>query len=233
MEALTYERAMAYADDFPPSEYGTWQPRKVMQALLEIDPKADIGAGLAIGLEETPGKPAADMKFLGAEHVLSMTAIREHYDAIGNFLHVQTRKQLQEERPENFESLRKRCETLVGEIRRTLSSTIYNLRAGVPLTFHCTRCRKPMAKTMPLGVVTVEVRCFHCNALYELRGDGISNETVCSPKVTDVSCGKDGCKSTIQLWQDELQPGITWTCPDCGSLRRIGLAVLDPPPSKK
>lgn len=27
MEALTYDRALAYKDEFPPNEYETWQPR--------------------------------------------------------------------------------------------------------------------------------------------------------------------------------------------------------------
>jgi hypothetical protein len=37
MESLTYDRALAYKDEFPPAEYQAWQPRKVMALLLEID----------------------------------------------------------------------------------------------------------------------------------------------------------------------------------------------------
>ena len=57
MEALTYDRALAYEEEIPPSEYNTWQPRKVMSLLLEINPTADKDSSVTIGLEETFGVP--------------------------------------------------------------------------------------------------------------------------------------------------------------------------------
>jgi hypothetical protein len=50
VEALTYERAHAYRGLLPPAQCGAWQPRKVMQALLEMDPLADQGGTLLVGL---------------------------------------------------------------------------------------------------------------------------------------------------------------------------------------
>lgn len=41
MEALTYDRALAYKDEFPSDEYETWQPSKVMSVLFEIDPTTE------------------------------------------------------------------------------------------------------------------------------------------------------------------------------------------------
>lgn len=52
MEALTYDRAASYKDEFPPDEYETWQPRKVMSVLLEIDPMADKDSVLAFAIEK-------------------------------------------------------------------------------------------------------------------------------------------------------------------------------------
>jgi len=57
MEALTYDRAATYNAELPTAAYDTWQPRKVMELLLEIDPNADKDSSLAVGLEETPGIP--------------------------------------------------------------------------------------------------------------------------------------------------------------------------------
>ena len=55
MESLTYDRALAYNAEFPPCEYETWQPRKVMAILLEIDPNADKDSSLAFGIEPSRG----------------------------------------------------------------------------------------------------------------------------------------------------------------------------------
>lgn len=93
MESLTYDRAKAYKDEFPPDEYETWQPRKVMAVLLEIDATADKDSTLSYGIEETPGQPASQMTMLGTETVLNMETLRKHYDALGSFLHVPTLKQ--------------------------------------------------------------------------------------------------------------------------------------------
>jgi hypothetical protein len=51
MECLTYERASSYAGELPPAEYATWQPRKLMQLLLEINPRADKNSSIAFGLK--------------------------------------------------------------------------------------------------------------------------------------------------------------------------------------
>lgn len=58
MESLTYDRALAYKDEFPPKEYQTWQPKRVMLVLLEIDANADSDSALAIGEEPEYGVPA-------------------------------------------------------------------------------------------------------------------------------------------------------------------------------
>ena len=65
MEALTYDRALAYKDEFPPAEYETWQPRKVMRVLLDIDPSADKDSSFAFGEEEEYGVPGPDDEVFG------------------------------------------------------------------------------------------------------------------------------------------------------------------------
>jgi hypothetical protein len=49
MEALTYDRAAAFAELIPPEEYKTWQPRKLMAVLLEIDPAIGMTSTISIG----------------------------------------------------------------------------------------------------------------------------------------------------------------------------------------
>ena len=58
MEALTYDRALTVTDYIPPEEYKTWQPRKLMAVLLDIDPFIGMTSTVAFGREEEYGKPA-------------------------------------------------------------------------------------------------------------------------------------------------------------------------------
>jgi len=39
IESLTYERTQAYREFLPPENIAAWQPRRVLEALLEIDPR--------------------------------------------------------------------------------------------------------------------------------------------------------------------------------------------------
>jgi len=78
MEALTYDRALAFKDDIPPEEYKTWQPRKLMAVLLEIDPSIGMTSTVAFGLEEEYGKlaPRENMKLLGTDVVFTLADLK-------------------------------------------------------------------------------------------------------------------------------------------------------------
>jgi hypothetical protein len=85
IESVTYERAQSYREEIPLAEFRTWQPKKVMQLLIDIEPTADKGSSIAFGVEEVPGAAAKEMTLLGAEKVFSLRAIKEHYDALGSY----------------------------------------------------------------------------------------------------------------------------------------------------
>src|SRR5258705_1292347 len=127
MECLSYDRALAYKDEFPPTEYDTWQPRKVILVLLEIDPTADKDSSIAFGVETVPGVPAPSMQSLGSEKVLSMGMLKKHYDALGSYLHVQTMKQARDGPPLDFKKLRARCEEIATFVEQVLASPIFNI----------------------------------------------------------------------------------------------------------
>lgn len=87
MEALTYERAAIYDDDLGPEQMKTWQPKRLMDRMLEIDPQADKAAMLSFGIEPSYGETPEKMTLLGTEHVLNLATLKKHYDALGSYLH--------------------------------------------------------------------------------------------------------------------------------------------------
>lgn len=95
VEALTYDRARAYKNELRPDESDTWQPKKLTAIILEIDPTADKDSTISFGIEETFGVPAPVMQVLGSEAVFNVGLLKKHCDALGNYLHVPTLKQMQ------------------------------------------------------------------------------------------------------------------------------------------
>ncbi|MBW3571124.1 MAG: hypothetical protein KY467_08460 [Gemmatimonadetes bacterium] len=223
MEALTYDRALAFKDEFPPAEYQTWQPKKVMLVLLEIHPSADADRALAIGGPAEEGVPASIMHSLGTERVLNMRALKKHYDALGSYLHLPSMKQTIEGRTVDSAKLRKRCEELAALIDDVLSSRIFNVTLGVFSTMNCFRCERPIRKRVQDEQEAV-AECFDCHATYSLVP--VENGQIeWHPKGRDVACPREGCAGRIFVWEADQQVGKHWECNTCGGRNALVLAV--------
>ncbi len=225
MEALTYDRALAYEEEFPPEEYETWQPRKVMQVLLEIDPAADKDCSLAVGREDTRGVPALSMQSLGSEKVLNMSMIRKHYDALGSFLHTPTIKQSRSRLPVDFAAIRARCETIATFIDQVLASPIFNITLGSFSSIECSECGKTIRKRMPPGQKEVHAECYECKADYVITDDG-DGKPLWKPQGHDVKCANPDCTKTIFIWQHEVRAGLGWKCTACHGENILRLGVV-------
>ncbi|TKB11291.1 hypothetical protein [Desulforhopalus sp. IMCC35007] len=224
MEALTYDRALAYKDEFPPAEYETWQPRKVMSVLLDIDPSADKDSSLAIGKQKEYGVPAQAMRSLGSEKVLNMTTLRKHYDALGSYLHLQSMKQVRAGKPLDFDKIRSRCEEIAAFVGEVLSSPVFNVTLGSFATMECMECGKPIRKRMPHGQEVVKVECYECHAAYTLVDKG-NNNIEWQPQQHDIECANDDCKHKIVVWLHEVEAGKHWKCPSCNGKNTFELGI--------
>ena len=224
MEALTYDRALAYKAEFPPTEYETWQPRKVMSVLLDIDPTTDKDATYSIGLEKEYGVPASVMTSLGTEKVLNMSMLRKHYDALGSYLHVLTMKQASSGKSLDFSKVRSRCEEIAEFVKDVLSSPIFNVTLGSFATLDCMECGKPIRRRMPHGKSEVQAECYECGASYVIVDVG-NGKVEWRPKQHEVECANSGCKHKTIIWQNELEIGRHWTCPGCGGRNTLGFGI--------
>ncbi|MDB5319943.1 MAG: hypothetical protein JWN40_1574 [Phycisphaerales bacterium] len=225
MECLTYDRALGFKDEFPPSEYDTWQPRKMLAVLLEIDPLADQDSTLAVGVEAAPGVPAASMQSLGSEKVLNMRMLKSHYDALGSYLHVPSLKQSRDGPPLDFKKLRARCEAIATFVEQVLASPIFNITLGNFAGLVCMECGKPMRKRLPHGEKEVKAECFQCDASYTIivEGDG---KVFWKPHQQEVGCANPNCQEKIFIWNRELKVGREWECNGCHGRNILGLGVI-------
>lgn len=224
MEAVTYDRALAFKEEFPTEEYDTWQPKKVMAVLLEIDPMADKDHTIAFGLQEEYGVPAKQMTSLGTETVLNMGVLKKHYDALGSFLHIQTIKSTKAGKTVDHEKLRKRCEDIWAYLDKVLLSPVFNSTFGVFSSLECAECGKKIRKRIPRGENTIHVECSNCNASYRVSGSG-ANQTVWEPLQQKIECASADCTKKIVVWEKEISLGANWNCPDCKGKNTFVLGV--------
>jgi hypothetical protein len=230
MESITYDRALAYKEEFPEKEYDTWQPKKVMAVLLEIDANADKDSSLAIGKEPAAGVPAPVMHSLGTEKVLNMATIKEHYDALGSYLHVQTVKQLKKGVKVDFAKVRQRCETIAGYLTEILASPVWNSTFGNFASFDCGECGAHVRRRLRFDGADTVAEC-ECGAKYDVKdvGDGTVQSHL---QQTEVHCPNKECGEVAWVPRHLVKPGLWWKCVGCGSDVHIhlGVSLKDPDP---
>lgn len=229
MEAVTYDRALAFKAEIPPEEYKTWQPRKLMAVLADIDPSMIMTSTIAVGIEPRYGKPplAEEMQFLGTDKVFTLKDLKTHYDAIGGHLHMPSLDQLQTGKIADPEKLRPRCHAVVTALDAVLSSPVYNVTMGnFAVLDECMNeaCKKPIRKRIPHGKAEIEVECFECKAAYTCISQP-GNSVEFKPKMTLVGCPTDGCSEQFPLWPHEMKPGTHWRCKGCGARNGIALGI--------
>ncbi len=228
MEALTYDRALAYKDEFPPSEYETWQPRKLMAVLLDINPMADKDSSLRFGVEEEHGVPTPAMTSLGSEKVLNMATLRKHYDALGSYLHIQSMKRVCAGELLDFGKMRSRCKEIAVIVAEVLSSPVFNITLGSFATLPCMECGKPIRKRLPHGQSEARAECYECDASYTLFDKG-NGQVEWKPHQQEVECGNNGCEHKIIVWLREIAIGKSWKCPDCKGQNTFAIGVHHEP----
>ncbi|WP_194863985.1 hypothetical protein [Alloalcanivorax profundimaris] len=225
MEAITYDRAAAFKEEFPIEEYDTWQPRKVMAVLLEIDPMADKDSTIAFGLEEENGVPAKKMTSLGVETVLSMRVLKKHYDALGSFLHIPTIRRTKEGKKIDYSKLRKRGEEIRVYLDKVLSSPVFNSTLGAFSSIECMECGNKIRRRISQVENTINVECSNCVASYRVSYSR-ANQSIWEPMQKEIECANRGCRKKIVVWEKEIRQGANWTCPECKGKNSLVLGVV-------
>lgn len=226
IESVTYDRALAYKDEFPPQEYETWQPRKIMLVLLEIDPHADIDSSLSFGLEPASREQKATMRTIGSENVFNLSTIKKHYDALGSFLHVPSMKQTGS--TIDYVKMRKRCEVIAITLSEVLASSIYNVTLGMFSKFDCVECKKTIRKRIPWKLDTLDGNCFNCEASYTLTrlSDG---QVRMDPHQHEIPCANTKCGHIAVILRREIENGRGWTCTKCNGRNVFQLSLSHAP----
>ncbi|MGK5069542.1 hypothetical protein [Janthinobacterium sp. RT4P48] len=226
IESVTYDRALAYKDEFPPQEYATWQPKKIMLVLLELDPTADIDSTLSFGSEPELGERPVTMTSMGSESVFNLRTIKIHYDALGSFLHVSSMKHMGS--PIDYVKMRKRCEVIATALGEVLASPVFNITLGNFARFDCGVCKKPIRKRIPGKIDTLDCNCFDCKASYTLTrlSDG---RVQIEPHEEEIHCANKQCGHIAFVQRREIEKDSHWKCQKCNGLNVFRLSLFHIP----
>lgn len=225
IEGLTYARVNAYKKDIPPSEYQTWQPKKILELLIEIEPMVDQRSTISFGMEESYGKPAEKMTMLGTEEIFNLKLIKKHYDALGSYLHLPTINLLEKSSSFDVDKITTRCEQIISEIELVLSSKVFNTTFGSFAEMSCERCSQIIRKRLNSKKPIDEAVCFNCDASYLIEADTKSDKVTWQPKIEKINCLMNDCQTEISVWHRDIKEGRVLQCTVCKTKHVIGLSV--------
>lgn len=228
LEALCYERASLLGEELPPEAYRIWQPKKLLQQLLELEPMIDKSRTISFGMEETPGVAATQMNLLGTEVVLSMRNIKDFYDALGSFLHAPTLKQLEQSGDINFGTCRAKCVELVTVIEKVLASKVFNSNFGVFSSIECMNdaCKQIIRRRILQNNDELLTTCFDCGLDYKISAATNGNDKWI-PLWESIECPSEGCEMNFKLLPKELVPGKQLNCSGCKKVFFLDLALFE------
>lgn len=226
IEALTYDRAQLFEDELPSSEYDVWQPKRVMETLLEIEPLADQGSTIRFKKESKQGEPEHPVHTLGTEVVFTFKQIKKSYDALGSYLHHPTLKQIRE-KSVDLVALRRRCIEISAQLDAALASKMYNVHFKSSVRFSCGECGKIIHKRYKLGDSPVEAKCQNpsCEASYLLT---TNEQKVDWERLgAEFECPSEGCSEQVFVAKEYVRPGSYWTCTGCQRTYELTLAAKE------
>ena len=137
IESLTYQTLETYLSEAPNSVMAQWTPKKVMDELLEVDPRADKSVTLFVGIEETPGVESKDMKYLGEDKRFTVKWGNKAHNALGNFLHEPTIADFKAGKDSSDAAARKKAQEIIDELDGILKTTLFNVNFGQFVSFSC------------------------------------------------------------------------------------------------
>jgi hypothetical protein len=231
IEAVIYETAKPYVDDISHDDFSTWQPGRLLAMLLEIDPMADRSGEVRLARED--GDEPQVWRSLGTDARLTLSEIRENYDALGFYLHTLTIHQLFNGKTQKLDRLKRRCDGLVVRLVEVLSQRIWNFNMTETATLDCGECGAAIKRRIGKlnrsssegGEQNLTVNCFNCVASYQLSitDDG---SVLWDEELEHFTCSHDGCEQRVGTWKRNIGPGTRVKCSKCEGVTVFGLGMF-------
>jgi hypothetical protein len=214
IEALTYENLQVYIAEVGSSAMEKWQPRRVIEELLLVDPKADKTSQLAVGVEKELGKPAEEMQFLGTDHRFSIKWANKAHNALGSYLHEPTIAQHKGQKLPNAVKMRQKIEEILSELEPVLNSSVWGANFGVFVSFDC-ECSFTIKRKEEYLEAGKELICGSCGRIFDY--EHIDGNWVTYPATVSFDCPPKDCDKRHTIGMHEAKPEFRMRCDGCGT----------------
>lgn len=164
IEAVCYGLLCLYLPELSKSKATVWQPKKVLDELLEIDKHVTTPRTLSI---QDP-KSGEWVDIGTTDYRFSVKWARKAHNALGNALHVPTVDQLVKNEESSPSDFRQRCDEYISQLRQVLDSQSWHITmTGPGWKIRCD-CGFEMHRRTENIEIGSEIICSSCGRIYEV-----------------------------------------------------------------
>lgn len=211
IESICYEKLKIYEKHVPEEIFSTWQPRKVIETLLEYDPDVMENYEIGIWCEKADGS-RDKLIFCGAHINLRFDILKKHYNKLGYFLHVPTLAQ--QSKSYHHTDIKSYLESILPDIEAAASNT-FDGNIAPTATYICKECDHHIVRNVeslrrnPIAICRNE----KCKAEHHVTIIGNSS----SWKLAELDFECPECKKKNHFGKHRLLEGQVIRCFACSS----------------
>jgi hypothetical protein len=219
IELLFYRLIPSYRDELPDEVLKQWQPKKIIDALIDCDPYVEQNSTLTMAMELPNGGHGLAIH-VGRYKAVNRKLLRRYYHKIGSYLHA---AMVEEHRnPAKMLSFLDAAATRVEECCRE-TTVISNF--GKFHTLNCV-CGRKIKRNDQAVQLKPYVRCPNeqCQAMHDL----IKNDEGCTEwKLRESEFVCPECNTSTFFGSHLIDTGKSFTCVECGQkyIFRAGILV--------
>ncbi len=208
IEALMYAMLALYHAELNKSGIRKWQPKRVMDELLAIDPHVEASSTMSIQDEST-----GDWVQIGSkDHRLTASWTVKAHNALGNALHTPTLGNLIDDIEELDIRYKERARKYLPELAEVFASTTFNSYfLGQNRQFNCKCGAKIIRREDRIKSASV-MTCWNCARIWDIVWEG--EDVSIAPHRVSYDCPRCASKNGFQ--EIEMTENFKIKCHKCG-----------------
>lgn len=212
IEAVVYEKLLAYGDSIPADAARTWRPPQAFSALLAVEPYAASDAVVGISAESESGVPIpGSFRVLGTDRRPRPAWLKKTWNKLGSLLHAQWPF----DKPEHATATnldRAFLGRVLSELEPFVRTELTCVLAA-DVGFSCSVCGFAVRASERSLEISGEVTCLRCDSHYLVTKSGEDFRF----RLDEPSVACQQCKRSITVQSRKLDVGYRFSCPSCGS----------------
>ena len=213
IEAVVYEKLLAYRDRFSAEVARKWQPPQAFRALLVMEPDAEQTSVIRYARETEPGKRSdGPYQTLGTDIRFSSTWLNKTYNKLGSVLHASwpfAKKGLTNALADCRNFLQDTCTELAPFVEKTFTATF-----AETASFNCIECGTTVKANVNGLRAAGEITCLNpecgCRYAVSISGEQYTFEL----EAVHAECPE--CKHQIRIPEKRVALGYVFSCSECG-----------------